>query len=721
MATQNNNAFEDRYILILVVLLGFSAVISQLTLMREMLSVFSGNELALGAILGNWLLLSGIGSALGRYSKHLRPSFSRLLFLMVLITIIPLFQIAGLRILRDYLFIRGALIGITETVLGSFIFLAPFCVVSGFCLTYGCALLSKDYPIGKVYFADSLGSIFGGITFSFVLGYLFDHFLLLAIVAILNCVVIIFLSVRSKAYKWVWNVAVLAVILIFLSVCFDVDLILTRFQTYGQKVLFHGNSPYGRIVVTELDGQLNFIENGLPLSPSHNRQQVEETVHLAMAQRTNAERVLLIGGGYTGSAKEILKYGVSRVTYVELDPLIIRLAGKYLPEKLSDPRINIVNTDGRRYIRESKEKYDIVIIDLPDPSTSQLNRFFTVEFLWEVKRIMKPNGVLAFGISHYENFVTEELSRILSIVNFTLKSCFKNTLILPCLRVYFLASDGELTTDIAQSIEKKNISTQYVKRSYLNAMLTPDRLSDVAEAGNRFNKINSDFTPSLYFYNILHWISQFRVKFGVLQAILLLFFIVYVIRLTSVQFAVFSAGFSGLSLEIVLLLVFQALHGSLYHQVGILITLFMIGLTVGAGVANRALVKIVVYSDSLAKKWLVGILAMCLATIALILTPVLKIFADINLTLPVATQIGIYIFTFAIAFIAGMQFPVACAVESEEVSTVASRIYTADFVGSSAGGLLAGTLLIPLFGINAVCIICVILNLIAAGLIRFKK
>ena len=115
----------------------------------------------------------------------------------------------------------------------------------------------------------------------------------------------------------------------------DMDAISTAWQYPGQKIAFRRNSPYGKLIVTESAGQFNFIENGLPIISTHNVEQVEETVHYAMAQRPNAHKVLLVSGGVSGTAKEILKYGVTEVTYVELDPLIISAGRQYLPESLS--------------------------------------------------------------------------------------------------------------------------------------------------------------------------------------------------------------------------------------------------------------------------------------------------------------------------------------------------------------------------------------------------
>ena len=112
---------------------------------------------------------------------------------------------------------------------------------------------------------------------------------------------------------------------------------------------------------------------------THNLEAVEETVHYAMAQRPEAQRVLLISGGVSGHARELLKYP-ARVDYVELDPLVLHAAEQFLPGSLSDPRIEVINTDGRLFLRETDRRYDVILVDVPDPSTSQINRFYTREF-----------------------------------------------------------------------------------------------------------------------------------------------------------------------------------------------------------------------------------------------------------------------------------------------------------------------------------------------------
>ena len=233
-----------------------------------------------------------------------------------------------------------------------------------------------------------------------------DHAAILVYPAVLNLLVAAAMAFRAGHKSLAAIAGALALAVIAAALLLDLDALSTALQYRPQHIVARANSPYGKLLVTESDGQFDFIENGLPLTSTRDDQHVEETVHYAMAQRPDARTVLLVGGGISGTARELLKYKVKRVDYVELDPLILEFARKFLPQSLAGDRINVINADGRLFVRQTAEKYDVVIVDVPDPSTAQLNRFFTVEFLAGVKRALSSNGVVSFSLGHYENYVS---------------------------------------------------------------------------------------------------------------------------------------------------------------------------------------------------------------------------------------------------------------------------------------------------------------------------
>jgi spermidine synthase len=712
-----------RLVLLAVGGLGVSAVMTQLVLMRELLGAFSGNELVFGISLGSWLLLTGAGTWLGRSSARLKDPARTLVVGLVLVAIIPLMQVVAVRVLRDFVFLRGAAVGVTGTVLGSLALLFPFCLVSGALLTLACALLDSRVArregasaIGRVYVADSLGSIGGGILFSFVLVPWLDHFALLCFPAALNLLLAIALARHFRRRLLLASTVIVTAGLAFHVTLIDADDITTAIQHWGQPTVFRANSPYGRLVVTDDSGQLTFYENGVPVISTHNIDQVEETVHYAMSQRPDARQVLLLGGGVAGTAREILRYGVGEVTYVEIDPLIITAGRRFLPENLADARIKTVATDGRRFVQQTGERYDVVIVDVPDPSTSQLNRFYTAEFYAEVRRILTPDGVLAFALGHYENYVSPGLARLLASAHRTLRLSFGQVRMIPGGRVFFLASDGPLFLDIAARLEQRGLATKLVNRHYLDAMLAPDRLADLDRAVAQPAEINTDFSPALYYYYLRHWLSQFTVRTGFLGGVLLVLLTAYLLGLRTVPRVIFAAGFAAAALEVVLLLGFQVLYGSLYRQVGLVVTAFMAGLAVGAWRVNRRLDRKATAGFSPIR--LLLLLSCAIAGLAVLLPFILPQLGRLDvLTGSVLVGQGVVLLlTFLLAALVGGQFPLAGATGSGEAAVTAARLYSADLVGAALGALLVSTLLIPLLGVTAVCLLTAGLNLVAAAI-----
>jgi spermidine synthase len=449
--------------------------------------------------------------------------------------------------------------------------------------------------------------------------------------------------------------------------------------------------------------------------------------------------VLLVSGGVAGVAKEILKYNVAGVDCVELDPLVIETGRRFLPDHFADPRIHVIATDARQFVRQTTNRYDVVILALPDPSTAQLNRFFTVEFFSEIKRVLADGGVLSFALGRYENYVSPELAQLLASAHRSLQQSFADILVLPGGRVFFLASDGPLQGDIAARVEARGVPTKLVNRHYLDAMLTTDRMSDIQRAVSQPAALNRDFSPMLYFYHLRHWMSQFTLSFGALQAVLLLLLLVYLIRLRGPALALFASGFAGSALEVVLLLAFQVLCGSVYHQVGVIVMVFMAGLALGAMLTNHssrrkeALTGESKIDQSLltsaATKLMDGggkhlaFLAFVIAALSALLPALLFSLNRLSRAIPafVVIQAVIALLTLLLAVLVGAQFPLANQLQFDGTTTGVSRLYTADFVGASLGALLASTLLIPLVGVMGVCLLTAALNALAGGVLFWRK
>ncbi len=679
--------------------LGVSASLAQLTLMRELLGAFSGNELVFGVVLGNWMLLTGIGSALGRRAAGLKSPLAALVAVQVLVALLPIVDVVLLRTLRNVVFVRGVEIGVTDTVVSCFVILAPYCLAVGYGLTLASLILASEKDaagIGRVYFLDNVGMVAGGALFTFVLVPWLDHFAILYLSALLNLLLAGVVASRFCGRGTFVAVGLAAAAVVALAAGGNLDARSTAMEFAPQRVAYRACSPYGRLIVTESAGQYNFMENGVALFSSDDMKRVEESVHFAMAQRPRAGRVLLVSGGASGTAREVLKYGVAAVDYVELDPEILGAAARFLPENLRDPRIHAINADGRRYVKETAARYDVVILDVPDPSTSQLNRFYTREFFAEVRHILVPGGVLALSLGQYEGYLGDAMARVLAIAYRTLKEVYANVLIVPGEKVFFLASDAALTADIAGRIRRAGVATRWVVPSYLEAILKPDRLAEIDRALAADAPVNEDFSPLLYYFHLRYWMSQFKVRFGFLEGALLGLLAIYLVRIRPISLAIFTAGFTASALEVVLLLGFQVLCGSVYRQVGLIVTMFMLGLGVGSYWMGRMLPRR--RRGDLA--WLQLLLAAYAACLPLAVLGLGRLGGGLG---PAAAEVAVPLLTLLLAVLVGMSFPLAAKLDFCNVAATAARLYTADYVGAALGALLVSTWLIPLLGVAVVC------------------
>ena len=715
--------------------IGASAVMTQLALMRELLGAFSGNELVFGISLGSWLLLTAAGAGLGRWlagaagDRGIAAPARLFIAGLVALAVIPLLQVVAVRVLRDVVFVRGGTVGLPGTALATLVLLLPFCTVSGALFTLGCALLGRPAGeprgaggVGRAYVADTLGSVAGGACFSFALVPWFDHFALLCFPAAANLLIAAVLA-RCLRHPLLLAAAVIVAAGLAVHVALvDADAVTTAVQHWGTPTVFHANSPYGRLVVTDDSGQLTFYENGVPVISTGNIAPLEETVHYAMAQRPDARRVLLIGGGVAGTAREILRYGVEAVTSVEVDPLIIAAGRRFLPDNLADPRIRTVATDGRRFVRQTGGRFDVIIVDLPDPTTLLLNRFLTAEFFAEARRTLQPGGVLAFGLGRYENFVSPELARLLSSARRTLGREFAHVRLIPGGRVYFLASDGALTLDIAARLEQRGLATRFVNRHTLDATLAADRLADLDRAVAQPAALNTDFSPTLVTYFQRHWLSQFASPFGAgagraLGIGLLALAVVGIFRMRAGPRVIFASGFAASALEVVLLLGFQVLYGSLYRQVGLVVTVFMAGLAAGAWAANRRLAGGAVPGPG-ALALLAGAIAALAAGLPLLLGRLEGLDAAVGGAW--AGPAVILLLGGGLAGLVGHQFPLAAAADPGAPAAAAARLYGADLAGAALGALLVSAWLVPAFGVTTVCLLTAGLNA-AAGALAWRR
>ncbi|TFG91089.1 MAG: hypothetical protein E4H15_06490, partial [Syntrophobacterales bacterium] len=686
-----------------------SHVITQITVIREFINVFTGNEIIAGVLISLWLLLTGFGAWLGKYirSRDLQSLLFRISLFVV--AFLPIAHIVLIRLLKNLIFVRGELPGLGALIIGATILLLPYCIITGGLLTVACTIMpakgEKRNSVGKVYFFDNLGDILGGVLFTFFLVNYFNNLNILYVPALL-CIASFLITAYKKPVKFILGMMAIALIVIVFAFI-PLDKFSLNWLYPLQHIADYDESPYGRLVITKDREQTTFFENGDYLFSTPNIRASEEAVHFALPQIDKVDSVLLISGGIAGIIDEILKYDVNRIDYVEIDPRIISAGLKNLTIRFPE-LVHIHMKDGRKFIQETARSYDAVILNLPDPVSLQLNRFYTREFFQEVKAILNPQGVITFGVRGAENYISHDQALLLSTLHNSRKGIFRHAVIIPGERNILIASDRPLTAHISPLILAKGIKTTYINEAYLRGWVTPERVTFLTERLIDDAPRNQDFYPVAYLYTMRLWLSMFQENYLPVITALLLFLLLYFLRLGITEKVIFTTGLTASSMEVIILLVYQILHGSVYTGIGLIIAAFMAGLAIGSYTANR---KETVETATLFR--IEGAIILYLIVFAAVLFWVKPLLGPFVLAL----------LTLLMGALTGAEFPVAGRIIFSSPRETGGSLYTADLLGGSVGAFAVAIVLIPLLGIYRTCFLLIILKALIASalLVRMRK
>ena len=168
-----------------------------------------------------------------------------------------------------------------------------------------------------------------------------------------------------------------------------VERVLFREQTGHQDLVIFDSRDWGRVLA--LDGVVQ-------TTTGDEFCYHEMLVHVPLLAHGAAREVLIIGGGDGGCLREVLRHaGVIRVTQVEIDPAVIELSRHWLPTlsdgAFDDPRARVVIADGARFAAESRDRFDVAIVDSTDPQGPGAV-LFTAPFYQDVRRLLNPGGIM---------------------------------------------------------------------------------------------------------------------------------------------------------------------------------------------------------------------------------------------------------------------------------------------------------------------------------------
>ncbi len=673
------NRVIKRLIILSIVAVGISSISNQILIIREFLSQFQGNEITISAVIFFWLLIGGSGSLLSKYFK--KESLLFLSILLFLSAILPLAQIILIRLLRNLFFIPGSSVGLSSIIFYILCTTFFYCFIIGFILPYSQKALKEiGYTLdtGRLYLIDNIGDITGGAITSFVLIYLLKPFPIIAVTSF--PIILISLYLLYLRRRWLIFCLFLFLSILFFYVSLSPSIEIKSLVPHYGNILRYVESPYGRIVVTREDSQYTIWDLGKPFYFQKNIEEAEEKVHYTLCQLDHIRDVLLISGGIGRTIKEIEKYHPHHIDYVELDPIITKIGSELglIPKKAD---LSIINQDGRYYLKNTKKRYSAIIVDLPDPDTFQINRFFTREFFLLAKRHLEKGGVISISMDYSPNYMSLIRKKKISILYNTLRSCFKYIGLIPGKRLYFISGDRPIYMDIPEILFKKHIKTLYAA-PYFYGNATPDRIGYIKEAVLQDKRINTDLKPCLVSVLFYEWFRKFQIKPSYFLFPFFAIMILYLLFIKREEYVLFSTGLSLMGIEMLTIFLFQIAYGYVYLKVGAIITMFLLGLFPGSMVGIRF--------KGDAKKYvsILEILILCMIAISCLGANVLN-------KLP---KLLFFIYPLVFSFLCGFQFPKLAEIIGEE-SSAASLLFAADLIGASLGTILIGIITIPFFGI----------------------
>jgi spermidine synthase len=723
-------------------LVGFSAVIGQIVLMRELIVVFNGNEMSLGIMLATWLLWtaagSGLSSCIALGEKNTRRAVAALDCLLAA-SLPP--SIWALRAAKSFFqAVPGELVGPAPMMLSSLACLSLFCLISGALFVAAARMCKQECNFSSrraassAYMFEAVGSAIGGIVASLLFLRFLSPFQIAAIVGILNLCMTAALLLRPHRKQ----LAVMAVIAALCAVPL-LTVVAPMLERSAQAQLWRGfrllgarDSIYGNLTVTGTGGIRSIYSNGVLLANVPDESAAEESVHYALLEHPAPRHVLLIGGGINGSVAQALQHPtVVRIDYVELDPALVGMARQFIPAPtaawIADPRVRVHYADGRSYLRATDDKFDAVVVNLPDPQTAQLNRFYTEEFFRSARSHLAPGGLLALELRSSEETISPDLADFLRCIQRTLQLVFPYTVAIPGDTIHFFAAtEPGVLTDSPQTLisrlRERNLKTRYVREYFIPFRMMPDRMDQVRSQLQPLasTPVNRDFAPVAYYFNMVLWSTQFnagwshwfrsaaRLHFAWIMATVLASLLLVAALLAflparrkrgpvAAVCAVTAAGFTLMALQVLLLLAFQSIYGYVYHQLAILIGLGMAGIALGSWLGMRGMgLRHGSPCRGLALTQLLLLLSgpMLICAVSLLA----------KLSGTAVTWIAAQCVFPALAALAGVlggyQFPIATEIYLDSVNgrRGLGTLYAVDLLGGCAGALLLSAYFIPVFG-----------------------
>jgi spermidine synthase len=658
----------------LVLAWGVQAIVTQSLLLREALVLMFGSEFAWGLVLFAWLFGVAVGAAFGgwlaRFASRGRWADVALVIALVALAAAVPAELWVFRGARAWLGVEpGEMLPLGKTAAAALLFISPVSALVGVAFPLACSIVGEreseeqraalaDHsslithhaspvthhsslithdsslvntgPLGGIYALESLGSLIGGAAFSFwAVEYLSPIQTALSCGAITFAASgLLFAGSRSRR-RAVFLLGGLAGAVVatstYAGAALNRQLVYRRWHNVapGYELCAEAESKYQNLAVGRRAGQYTLYCDGRVTADFPDPYTFVPLAHFWMCEHPSPRRVLVLGGAAEGLLAEILRHPIEHVDYVEPDPRQIELIEPFLADAdrhaLADPRVGVHPVDARYFVKTQRNRFDLVIARLPEPTSALRARFYTDEFYGELRRAMTSRSVLCTTAAATPTTLTTASAEYLASIRATLRRHFPDVIVGwgdPA-QILAATADGIVSTDPAE------LARRYAERRVRSGLfdpiwfqgatdwLDPAKLRQrAAELDAARVEIGTDLRPIIYVQRLvlwermtggrsagmIEWLRLVSVTRLAAALVALAGFTLLVCRVRSrsrhgwatgaVVVSVGTTGFATMALSIIWLFAFQNLYGYVYQRIGWIIALFMGGLVVGCGVAN---------------------------------------------------------------------------------------------------------------------------------------
>ena len=429
-----------------------------------------------GAIIGIFLAALSLGYYLGGMIADRRPTFYFLNLLLL---------VAGCWLVLVPFFANKVCLGVLALnpsdrlgpLIATILLFGGPSVLLGMVSPFAVRLAAKTVESmgnvsGRLYALSTFGSIVGTLVTAFWLIPAIGARTLLQVLG-LSLVVLPLISLSASRSR---RLLVIGLVLL-VPVLLLLNLRKLAPARANQSIVYETDSAYHYILIVD-DKERNarylqfnnFVESGIELDPPYDtRVSYTNAFHLARIFKPELKRVLIIGGGGgIGARKFVTDDQQVVVDLVEIDPRVVDLSFKYFHLEPSD-RLRVHVDDGRKFVRRTKEKYDLVVLDAFTIGGQIPFHLTTKEFMEEIKQVLTPGGVV---LTNVNGTMRGSRSRILRAEYKTLATTFSNVYVFPHLHDVERKRGGLLDLDRPRSIIVVAVDG--------TAFLTPEAIAGLA-------------------------------------------------------------------------------------------------------------------------------------------------------------------------------------------------------------------------------------------------